>query len=156
MKKLGSVLCVLCFVSQLGFARGRKDSWENLNRLRVGEKTEVVDLESASHRGTFLSFSDDKIVLRVEGAEVPIQRVNVLRVVSRQPRRLRNAAIGAAIGVGAGLGIGIPLWMVESATVFPGILGPLVGGGAGAGIGAVVPLGARTIYRVKKPSSSTP
>ncbi len=133
MKKLGSVVFVLCFVSQLGFARGKKDSWENLNRLRVGEKTEVVDLELASHRGTFLSFSDDQILLWVDGAEAPIQRANVLRVVSRQPRRLRNVAIGAAIGVGVGLGIGIPLWIVEGATAFPGILGPILGGGAGAG-----------------------
>ena len=145
MKKLGSVLCVLCFVSQLGFARGKKDSWQNLSRLRVGEKTEVVDFEWASVRGTFLSFSEDQILLRVDGAEVPIQRANVRRVVSRRSRRLRNAAIGAAIGVGVGLGIAIPVWVFVP-TAFPGILGPILGGGAGVGIGAVVPLGSRTIY----------
>lgn len=156
MRKLGSVLCILCCVSPLCFARGKKDSWQNLSRLRPGEKTEVVDLELAAHRGAFVSFSEDQILLRLDGAEVPFQRANVLRVVSRQPRRLRNVAIGAAIGVGVGLGIGIPIWIAEGATAFPGILGPILGGGTGAGLGAVLPLGSRTIYRVKKPSRNAP
>ncbi len=156
MKKLRAVLFVLCFASQLGFAREKKDSWANLNRLRPGQKIEVVDLQSRSLQGAFLSFSEERILLRVGRNEVPVQRANVLRVVSRQPRRLRNAAIAAAIGVGAGLAIAIPLWMVEGATAFPGILAPIAGSGAGAGIVAVVPLGSRTIYRAKKPSSNAP
>ncbi len=156
MKKLRAVLFVLFFVSQLGFAREKKDSWENLNRLRLGQKIEVVDLQSRSLQGTLLSFSEERISLRVGQDEVPVQRANVLRVVSRQPKRLRDAAIAAAIGVGAGLAIAIPIWITEGATVSPGILGPLIGGGAGAGIGAAVPLGSRTIYRTKKPSSNAP
>jgi hypothetical protein len=51
MKTLKSGLFMLCLVPQLGFARGKKDSWENLNRLRPGEKIEVVDLQSGSHQG---------------------------------------------------------------------------------------------------------
>lgn len=156
MKRLVCVLFVLAFVAPLSFARGKKDSWDKLNRLRAGEKITVVDSQAASHRGDFVSFSNDRILLRANGAEVPIERANVLRVVSNQPRRLRNIAIGAAIGVGVGVGIGIPIWIVEGATAFPGALAPLIGGGAGAGLGAAVPLGSRTIYKVKKPRRATP
>jgi hypothetical protein len=154
MKKVGFTIFVLCLVSQPGLTRGQQDSWENLNSLRAGENVEVVDLQSVSTRGTFLSFSEDKIVLRVDGAETPISRANVQRVISGQPRRLRNAALGAAIGVGVGLAIAIPVWIGEGATAYPGISGPIVGGGAGAGIGAAVPLGSQTVYRVKKPSNA--
>jgi hypothetical protein len=97
MKTLKSGLFMLCLVPQLGFARGKKDSWENLSRLRPGEKIEVVDLQSESHQGVFLSFSQETISLREYGVEVPIQRANVLRVVSRQPGRIRNVVIAAAI-----------------------------------------------------------
>ena len=156
MKKLGSVLCVLCFVSPFGFARGKKDSWENLNRLRAGEQIEVVDLEGPQW-GTFLSFSADQIVLRVDGAEVPIQRANVLQVVSRRSRRLRHIALGVAIGVGAGIAISVPfLLALEQTGVVEVLVGPLIGAGAGAGIGALVPAGSRTIYRVKKSSRNAP
>ena len=156
MKNLGLVLFVLCLVSQPGFARGKQDSWDNLTSLRAGEQVEVVDLQSVSTHGTFVSFSEDKIVLQVNGAETSVPRASVQRVVSHQPHRLRNAALGAAIGVGVGLAIAIPVWVSEGATAYPGILGPIIGGGAGAGIGAALPLGSRTVYRVKKTSSNAP
>ncbi len=156
MKKLRAVFFILCFVPQLSLTRGKKDQWANLSPLRSGQKIEVVDLQSRSLQGTFLSFSEERILLRVGQDEVPVQRANVLRVVLRQPRRLRNAAIAAAIGVGAGLAIAMPVWTAEGATASPGILGPLIGGSAGAGIGATVPLRSRTIYRVKKPRSNAP
>ncbi len=134
----------------VGFGRAGKQSWENLNQLGVGQKIEVVDMNSRSLNGTFLGFSEEAISLRVGVGEVAVPRANVLRVRLRQPKRLRNAAIGAAIGVGVGVAIAIPVSALEMATAFQVMLGPIVGGSAGAGIGAAVPLGSRTIYKAKR------
>ncbi len=66
-------------------------------------------------------------MLRVGRDEVPVERANVLRVVSRRPKRLRNVAIAAAVE-----------------------------GGAGAGIDAAPPWGSRTNHERKKPSPLYP
>ncbi len=135
-------------------------SWENLQQLRVGQKIEVVDTNLKKLKGTFLSFSEEAISLRVKKQEVGIQRPNVLRVSLREKsKRLRNALIGMAIGAGAGVAV-VEICAQASSGLSPclgqdfrgiayAILVP-VGGAVGAGIGAAVPPGYQTIYRAKK------
>lgn len=151
MRRFHVAILFAVLAPALGLGRAGKQSWENLNQLRVGQKIEVLDMNSSrSLNGTFLGFSEEAISLRVGGGEVAVPRANVLRIRLRQPRRSRNAAIGAAIGIGVGLAIAIPLSAVEGATAAPAILALVIGGGAGAGAGAASPLGSRTIYKAKK------
>jgi hypothetical protein len=139
-------------------AAADETGWSNLQQLRVGQKIEVVDTNLKKHKGTFLSFSDEAISLRVGKDEVGVQRPNVLRVSLREKsKRLRNALIGMAIGAGAGVaaveicaqassGLSPCLGQDFRATAYA-ILVP-VGGAVGAGIGAAFP-GYQTIYRAK-------
>ena len=133
-------------------------SWGNLQQLRVGQKIEVVDTNLKKYKGTFLSFSEEAISLRVKKQEVGVQRPNVLRVSLREKsKRLRNALIGMAIGAGAGVAAveicayassgSLPCAGQDFRAVAYAILVP-VGGAAGAGIGAAFP-GYQTIYRVE-------
>ncbi len=92
-------------------------SWQNLNRLQVGQKIEVLNMNSGSLNGTFLGFSEEAISLRVGIDEVAVPRAKVLRVRLPEPKCLRNAAIAAAVGVGAGLAIAVPL-LYPKAQVF--------------------------------------
>ncbi len=134
-----------------------KHSWENLQQVRVGQKIEVVDTNLKKLKGTFLSFSEDAVSLRVGKDEVGVQRPNVLRVSLRgSPKRSTSAIVGAAIGALAGVGVGALAATrygsgdpeSESFIVF---LGTTIGAGAGAGVGAAVPFvpSYRTIYRAK-------
>jgi hypothetical protein len=134
-------------------------SWGNLQRLRVGQKIEVVDTNLKKHKGAFLSFSDEAISLRVKKQEVGVQREDVFRVSLREKsKRLRNALIGLAIGAGAGVAAieicaqassgSLPCAGQDFRAVAYAILVP-VGGGIGAGIGAAFPPGYQTIYRAE-------
>ena len=134
-------------------------SWDNLQQLRVGQKIEVVDTHLKKLKGTFLSFSEEAISLRVGKDEVGVQREDVFRVSLREKsKRLRKALIGMAIGAGAGVAA-IEICAYASSGFLPcagqdfravayAILVP-VGGAAGAGIGAAFPPGYQTIYRAK-------
>ncbi len=132
-------------------------SWENLQQLRVGQKIEVVDTNLKKHKGTFLSFSEEAISLRVKKEEVAVQREDVFRVSLREKsKRLRNALIGLAIGAGAGVAAAeisvrtdqpIGRFRGEYRSIAYVVLVP-VGLGVGAGIGAGFP-GYQTIYRAK-------
>ncbi len=132
-------------------------NWSNLQQVRVGQKIEVVDTNLKKHKGTFLSFSDEAISLRVGKDEVGVQRPSVFRVSLRgKSKRSTSALVGAAIGALAGVGVGALAATrygsgdprSESFIVF---LGTAIGAGAGAGVGAAVPFvgGYRTIYRAK-------
>ncbi len=135
-----------------------KHSWENLQQVRVGQKIEVVDTNLKKLKGTFLSFSEEAISLRVGKDEVGVQRPNVLRVSLREKsKRLRNALIGMAIGAGAGVAAveicahassGFSCSGQDFRAIAYAILVP-VGLGVGAGIGAAFPPGYQTIYRAE-------
>ncbi len=143
-------------------------SWENLQQVRVGQKIEVVDTNLKKYKGTFLSFSDEAISLRVKKQEVGVQREDVFRVSLREKsKRLRNALIGLAIGAGAGVAaaeISIrasepgffperAFWQIPYAVLVS------VGIAVGAGIGAAFPPGYQTIYRAegkRAPASNPP
>jgi hypothetical protein len=131
--------------------------WNNLQQLRVGDKVEVVRTDLSKHKGTFLSFSDEAISLRVKKQEVGVQREDVFRVSLRgRPKRSTSALVGAAIGALAGVGVGA-LAANRYGSGDPGsesfivFLGTAIGAGAGAGVGAAVPFvpSYRTIYRAE-------
>ena len=129
--------------------------WNNLQQLRVGQKIEVVETNLKKHKGTFLSFSEGAISLRVKKDEVGVPRVNVLRVASLdRSKRKRNILLGVAIGAGLGVLAGVG---VSYATLDEGDeskAAALIVGFSGAGAAALGAMGAssgyRTIYRADK------
>ena len=128
-------------------------SWENLQQVRVGQKIEVVDTNLKKLKGTFLSFSDEAISLRVKKQEVGVQRLNVFRVSAREhSKRLRNTLIGLGIGAAAGAVVGAaavagkPRQAGERRLSM--VIGTLIGAGAGTVVGAAFS-GYQTIYRAE-------
>ncbi len=129
-----------------------KHSWENLQQVRVGQKIEVVDTNLKKYKGTFLSFSEEAISLRVKKDEVGVRRGDILRVSLRgKPKRWQSALVGMAIGAGAGLAIGASRRECGSDDAACKLIGTVIGAGAGTGVGAAVPFvpSYRTIYRAK-------
>jgi hypothetical protein len=127
-----------------------------LQQLRVGQKIEVVDTNLKKYKGTFLSFSDEAISLRVKKQEVGVQRLNVFRVSSRsreRSKRLRNTLIGLGIGAAAGAVVGAaavagkPRQAGERRLSM--VIGTLIGSGVGTVVGAALSPGYQTIYRAK-------
>ena len=134
---------LLASVPVVASAQAREASWENLQQLRVGQRIQVVQKDLKKHNGTFLSFSEEAISLRIENDEVGIRRENVLRVSNRERNhRLRNSLIGAGLLGGLGLAIGS-----SNDDEYPVVvlLVPIMGG-AGAALGAAIP-SYPTIYR---------
>ncbi len=133
--------------------------WNNLQQLRAGQRIEVVQMNLKSLQGTFLSFSEEAISLRVGKDEVGVQREEVFRVsLRKKSKRLRNVLIGLAIGAGAGVAV-VEICAQASSGFSPclgqdfraiayAVLVP-VGGAVGAGVGATFPPGYQTIYRAK-------
>ncbi|MEE8257580.1 MAG: hypothetical protein V3R60_06785, partial [Acidobacteriota bacterium] len=132
-------------------------SWENLQQVRVGQRIEVVDTNLKKLKGTFLSFSEEAISLRVKKDEVGVPRVNVLRVSSLdRSKRKRNILLGLAIGAGGGMlaGAGVASAAVgfdegQGSNPAATIVGFLAAG-ADAGVAVGASSGYRTIYRVKR------
>ncbi len=135
-----------------------ESDWGNLRQLRVGDKVEVVRYNLSKLKGTFLSFSDEAISLRVGKDEVGVQRPNVFRVSSREhSKRLRNTLIGLGIGAAAGAVVGAaavagkPRQAGERrlSMVIGTLIGTLIGSGVGTVVGAAFSSGFQTIYRAK-------
>jgi hypothetical protein len=125
--------------------------WNNLQQLRVGQKIEVVDTNLKKLKGTFLSFSDEAISLRIGKDEVGVQRPKVFRVSAREhSKRLRNTFIGLGIGAAAGAVVGAaavagkPRQAGERRLSM--VIGTLIGSGVGTVVGAAFS-GYQTIYR---------
>ncbi|MCH6553855.1 MAG: hypothetical protein IH793_06820 [Acidobacteria bacterium] len=128
--------------------------WNNLQQLRVGDKVEVVRTDLSKLKGTFLSFSDEAISLRIGKDEVGVQRPKVFRVSAREhSKRLRNTFIGLGIGAAAGAVVGVaavagkPRQAGERRLSM--VIGTLIGAGAGTVVGAAFSPGYQTIYRAK-------
>ncbi len=129
-----------------------ESDWGNLQQVRVGQKIEVVDTNLKKLKGTFLSFSEEAISLRVKKDEVGVQRPNVLRVSLRgRPKRSTSALVGAAIGALAGLTLGAVVPETECGRGCMMGMSTVIGAGVGAGVGAAVSFVPRyrTIYRAK-------
>jgi len=153
MRRLGTLVCVLAmpFVT---FAETNQSSWENLSALGAGHKIQVVEMNSKTVFGTFLSVNDAGMSLQAAGGAQTIQRQDV-RVVKlmENKHRLRNAAIGAAVGAGVGAGVGAAVGKGNGAFDFAGQGAAIVaaaGGVIGAIVGALWP-SHKIIYRVRTP-----
>ncbi len=152
-KVFSLLLVTTIFSVSLPAQESGEHSWENLQQVRVGQKIEVVDTNLKKLKGTFLSFSDEAISLRVGKDEVGVQRPKVFRVSSREySKRLRNTLIGLGIGAAAGAVVGAvavagkPRQAGERQLSM--VIGTLMGSGAGAAVGSAIPA-FQTIYRAK-------
>ncbi len=155
-KMFSLLLVTTIFSVSLPAQEPGEHSWGNLQQVRVGQKIEVVETNLKKYKGTFLSFSEEAISLRVGKDEVGVQRPNVLRVSLRgRPKRWQSALAGMAIGAGAGLLAGFATDNCGGGTQVRGVFILVtcmpIGAGIGAGVGAAVPFvpSYRTIYRAK-------
>lgn len=144
----------LLLVPAFALAQSGQDSWVSLGQLRAGQKIQVVERNLKSMDGTFLSFTEESISLRVKHGVVTVQRSDVMRVSSREKsKRTRNMLIGLAIGAGAGAAVGAALDArvnYETGECCIGVaFGALTGAGAGLGLGAAFP-SYQTIYRAPR------
>ncbi|MFN7993567.1 MAG: hypothetical protein U0Q18_08200 [Bryobacteraceae bacterium] len=103
MDKMRAVL-LLAVLASGGLLRAQ--SWDQLSALKRGERVEVLGRNGEHYKGTFVAFSPDSISLETNKGQVAVERPRVSRVrVPSGTRRIRNTAIGAAIGLGTGLAI---------------------------------------------------
>jgi hypothetical protein len=153
MKKAILGLAWALLVPAFAWAQSPTDAWNNLRQLRAGARIEVVDLNMRTLNGTFVSVSDEGLVLKAGLDEQTVPRAQVVRVSTRDTsKRKRNTLIGIAVGAGAGFGLG--MLVDEGVRHVSGEGGSYVYApvltAAGAGLGAAaggLSSGTRTIYR---------
>lgn len=127
-------------------------SWQDVKRLQIGRRVEVVDMRLRSVRGTLADVSDEAVSIQAGGDRLTIEREQVLRVTDRErSRRLRNTMLGLAIGAGAGLAIGAAAdaSFTEDDENIAKMLFTPIGAGIGAGLGAAF-TGFHTVYRTDR------
>src|SRR5262245_34908034 len=131
-----------------------EDRWENIDRLKAGQKIEVTTTEMRTVQGTYVEGSEAAIRLKAPQGEVSLMREQVFRVKTMGERRKQNALVGLVVGAVAGLALGaVADYKDDVDGSDPGsnngkLGGSLVGAGAGAGIGAAFG-GQRIVYRAK-------
>ena len=137
-------------------AQKDKGSWSDLNRLKSGQRIEVIETNMKSHSGRFVAVTDDVLSLQEKGSDVSIKREDVVRVsTSSGPRRGEHAVIGLVIGGAIGAGIGAAAGSSGSKNGFldvntrgiGALIGVALGAPSGALVGAVIPA-STTVYRV--------
>jgi len=128
-------------------------SWDSLRQLKPGERLRVIEKSGEERSGEFAAVTADTLSLRTSKGTETVSRTNVRLVQSRNgSRRLRNLAIGIAVGVVIGVAVDQTAGAylrnetgesggVRTATY----AGPIALCG---GIGAAVPA-FRTVYRAK-------
>lgn len=137
-------------------AQSPKGAWSNLNRLKAGQRIDVIESSVKSHTGEFITVTDEALTLKEHGTNVSLNRENVVRVSTGSGyRRGEHAVIGLAIGGLIGAGVGAAAGSSGSKTEFLGVhavgvgalVGVAIGGSAGALVGAAIPAHT-TVYRV--------
>src|SRR5580704_6011059 len=134
-------------------AQNAKEAWSNLNRLKSGQRIEVIESSMKSHNGRFVAVTDEVLSLQEKGLDVSIKRADVVRVsTSSTPRRGEHALIGLVVGGGVGAGIGAAAgsahgFLGGSSRGIGALVGIVIGAPGGALLGAAVP-GHATVYRV--------
>jgi hypothetical protein len=136
MKRLILGVIVVAMVSSVCFAETDKGRWENVQKLKPGQKVQVMELGAIVREGKLKEVTSDQIVIEVKKNAVVIPRDDVSRVVlkkSRTPRILMGLGIGAAVGLAALSGSTGEDSYYEALAAFP-----LLAGGGGA-VGALLP-----------------
>jgi hypothetical protein len=85
-------LCALSLMAQ---------SWEPVRGLIPGARVKVRETNGPEHKGAVAAVTPDVISLKTAKGDISVDRARVNRVqIHRSSRRVRNIAIGAAIGLG--------------------------------------------------------
>jgi hypothetical protein len=119
-----------------------------------GQKIEVVDTKLKSLQGSFISYGQEMVSLRVGTNDISIPRTDVVRVTDRGQSRLRNALLGLGLGAagGAGIGAATAATLADRSEVQYGAgMGMIVGMAAGTALGASLP-SPKTLYRIPQAS----
>jgi len=130
-------------------------NWEKVKHLSTGQEIQVVQNNAQSFQGQLQSVSDETLVIRLPKAEQTFTKQSVLRVSSKGlSHRLRNAALGAAVGAGGGAAIlaasGNPNQFLYPGRGVLAAVGAVIGAAAGAAVGALLPTGGwHEIYRAR-------
>jgi hypothetical protein len=139
---LGFIVCALPIHAQ---------SWEVVRVLQPGDRVKVQESAGNTHKGAVTAVTAEAISLATGKTQVSVDRVRVKRVqIHSGTRRLRNIAIGAAIGVGLGIVVDqtIGKYLRNEVSDSGRPLMYVVPIGLAGGIGAAMsPY--RTIYQVK-------
>ena len=150
MRKILFLVCVLA-IPCAAWPQSHQASWANLSVLQVGQKIQIVEMNSKKHSGTFVNFSDAAISYQKNAGEKTIPKQDVRDVKLMQNKhRLRNTLIGSVVGAGAGAGIGAGVWEDRGFIGGKGVgalAGAVIGGIGGAVAGVLVPSHS-TIYSV--------
>ena len=148
MRTMLKLLCIVAFLCASASVKGQ-NSWASLSGLKVGQKIQIVEMNSKKHSGNFLSASDSAITFTEGSAQKSVQKADVRSVNLQTHKRMRNTLIGAGVGFGSlawiGGGFGASYGASEAATgvALLGGVGALIG----APIGALIPT-RDTIYNV--------
>jgi hypothetical protein len=106
MRRILFLACILG-ISCVSQAQGKSASWENLNKLRAGDRIQLVQTNSTKVSGDFLNLSDAAISVQAKAGTQIIQKQDLASVkLMKNKHRLRNALIVGGIGAGVGAGIG--------------------------------------------------
>jgi len=101
MKRSVRVLLIAAIVSALPLAA---QSWDVVRGLRPGDRVKVLDTSNKERKGKVAAVTADAISLDSGKTQLSIDRANVRRVqIHSGNRRLRNLAIGAAVGLAVGV-----------------------------------------------------
>jgi hypothetical protein len=154
-----AIIAILLGMPLPSRAQTTQNSWGALNTLHAGQRIEVVETSLKKHKATFSTVTEEALQLREGGADVLIERENVMRVtLLDKSHRLRNALVLGVAGAGAGAGIGEAATRCSSSSGGFNLCGlgrgavvavsAAIGLAGGAGIGAAIP-SHPTIYRVE-------
>jgi hypothetical protein len=127
-------------------------NWYNLKQLAPGDDIRIVLNDAKAYEAKFQSVSADAIVVRQRSGEHTFNRERVLRVSAKgQSHRLRNAALGTALGAGLGFAVAAGTSRNDSEAQAIGyvVIPPVMAVG-GAAVGAFLPTGGwHDLYRAR-------
>ncbi len=125
LRLLALSLCALTLSAQ---------SWETVRALDASARVRVRETNGPDHKGNVASVTADAVSIATPSGTVSVEKAKVARVeVHRKNRRLRNIAIGAAIGLGAAIAI--------DQTIGAIFRNEGTGTGAGRALTYIVPIG---------------
>jgi hypothetical protein len=131
-----------------------RGSWDEMARLEKGSRIKVTEHGEKTYNADFAGITETSVLLVKGKASIEVAKSAIYQVeIGVQPRRLRQAAIGAGIGLGLGFAIDQTI-----GTRFRNETGESAGtraatyvlpAAAFAAIGAVMPAH-RTLYQASK------